>query len=435
MRVAHILRKYNPAEWGGTETAIERLFDELRPAVTPIIYCPRLEKNGTGRNGTASTRVNDFRDPLAERGYRIQRFRACVPVWGISRQQRHQMVSVGGNLLSFELLRELWQERGLSVIHSHALGRLGGTALTVAKRRNLPFVVTIHGGFLDLPESLRRQMHEPSYGGLEWGKVFGALLNSRRVVPEADAILTCNEREAALLKEKFPEKRIHVQAHGVPVKMFEKDHRAAAREAFPQITGKKLILAVGRVDPVKNQAWVTERAPTILMRHPNALIVFAGACTDRDYGCALETRIRELGLQERVLIPGGFPPGDPKLLGLMQEAAVVVLPSVSETFGLVILEAWAAGAPVISSRTSGATALIQDGENGWLFDLQNPQGFHEALDSVLSQPDRACVAAEKGRELARTKYDTRVLAGQVRELYEQLVFARRARAAYTTRVE
>src|SRR5688572_12349336 len=167
MRVAHILRKYNPAEWGGTETALERLFEGLHPAVTPVIYCPKLEKNGHS-NG-ASTRP--WKDPLAESGYEIKRFRAHVPVWGISKVARDQMISVGGNILSFDLLAALWREP-LSVIHSHALGRLGGSALTIAKRRNLPFVVTIHGGFLDLPETLRRQMSEPGYAGVEWGKAF-----------------------------------------------------------------------------------------------------------------------------------------------------------------------------------------------------------------------------------------------------------------------
>src|SRR6185503_12947829 len=140
MRVAHILRKYNPAEWGGTEAAIERLFEGLHPTVTPVIYCPKLQKNGA---------VNDARDPLAERGYEIKRFRACVPVWGISKTERAQMISVGGNILSFDLIAALWREP-VSIIHSHALGRLGGIALTVAKRRKLPFVVTIHGGYLDL---------------------------------------------------------------------------------------------------------------------------------------------------------------------------------------------------------------------------------------------------------------------------------------------
>jgi len=405
------LRKYNPAEWGGTETALERLFDGLYPSVTPVIYCPRL------KNGCA----NGARDPFTERGYPLKRFRACVPVWGLSKQERAQMVSVGGNLFSFDLVPALWREPGVAVIHSHALGRLGGIGLTIAKRRHLPFVVTIHGGFLDLPPALRQQMNEPGYHGVEWGKFLGAVFNSRNVVPEADAVLTCNEREAALLREKFPRKRIRVQQHGVPMRMFEEDCRAAARAAFPQIAGKQLVLLVGRVDPVKNQGWVLERAPAILLKHPNVVFMFAGACTDAEYGRALEARIAELGLEEKVLVPGGFSPGDPRLIGLMQQASVVVLPSTSETFGLVILEAWAAGAPVISSRTSGGCALIRQGENGWLFNLENPQAFHDVLDRVLKDPSRARVMAEQGRELAREKYDTRFLAGQVRALYEELV--------------
>ena len=410
MRVAHILRKYNPAEWGGTETALERLFDGLTPAVTPVIYCPRL------KNGCA----NGARDPFTERGYPLKRFRACVPVWGLSKRERAQMVSVGGNLFSFDLVPALWREPGVAIIHSHALGRLGGIGLTIAKRRHLPFVVTIHGGFLDLPPALRQQMNEPGYRGFEWGKFLGAVFNSRNVVPEADAVLTCNEREAALLREKFPRKRIRVQQHGVPMRMFEEDYRAAARAAFPRIAGKQLVLLVGRVDPVKNQGWVLERAPAVLLKHPNVVFMFAGACTDAEYGRALAARIVELGLEDKVLVPGGFSPGDPRLIGLMQQASVVVLPSTSETFGLVILEAWAAGAPVISSRTSGGCALIHQGENGWLFNLENPQGFHDALDRVLRDPSRARVMAEQGRELAREKYDTRVLAGQVRALYEEL---------------
>lgn len=410
MRVAHILRKYNPAEWGGTETAIERLLDGLQPAITPVVYCPRL-------SNAAAKRVSD---PLAERGYIIRRFRACVPIWGISKAERAQMISVGGNILSFDLLAALWREP-VSVIHSHALNRIGGAALTVAKRRKLPFVLTIHGGYLDLPEKLRKQMHQSGYSGVEWGRVFGALFRSRRVVPDADAILTCNEREAALLRERFPGKRIRVQPHGVPVALYERDCRAEARAAFPQLHGRQLILVVGRIDPVKNQQWIVERMPAILMKHPNTVLVLAGACTDAEYGRALDRAIRELGLEGRVLVPGGFSPRDPKLIGLMQEAAVFILPSISETFGLVILEAWAAGAPVLSSRTSGASALVRHSENGWLFDLENPQSFHEAVDEILGDPRAALASAARGRELARATYDTRVLAEQVRALYEELV--------------
>jgi alpha-maltose-1-phosphate synthase len=411
MRVAHILRKYNPAEWGGTETALERLFDGLEPEVQPVIYCPKIATNG---------HAGEVRDPFVSRGYSIRRFHACVPIWGLSREERERMVSVGGNIFSFELVWALWREPDIAVIHSHALGRLGGIALTIAKQRRLPFVVTIHGGFLDLPPALRRQMDEPGYRGVEWGKLFGAILNSRNVIPNADAILTCNEREAALLREKFPHKLIRVQPHGIPMKLFEQDHRRAALAAFPTLAGHQLVLVVGRVDPVKNQGWLLEQAATMFAKHPKAILMFAGACTDAEYGRALEKRIGELGLRDKVLIPGGFPPGDPRLIGLMQESAVVVLPSVSETFGLVILEAWAAGAPVISSRTSGGSALVRHGENGWLFDLEDPRSFHQALDHALTDPRTARGFASAGWELAREEFDTRAIAGQVRDLYQEL---------------
>src|SRR5476651_394409 len=109
MRVAHILRKYDPAEWGGTETAIERLVTGFAGrAVESIVYAPRLPK--------AIAAV----DPLAVAGCTVRRFRAFVPVWGISAERKRQMVAVGGNLMSFDLIRSLWREPGLDVIHSHA---------------------------------------------------------------------------------------------------------------------------------------------------------------------------------------------------------------------------------------------------------------------------------------------------------------------------
>ena len=67
----------------------------------------------------------------------------------------------------------------------------------------------------------------------------------------------------------------------------------------------------------------------------------------------------------------------------------MVLPSQSETFGLVILEAWATGTMVLSSQTSGACTLVRSGQNGWLFDLDNPQTFHEPLDHALIKTEVA----------------------------------------------
>lgn len=425
MRIAHLLRKYNPAEWGGTETVIHQLFDGLRAqGAESVVYCPRLVENG-GANGHA-TNGHAVRDPLAEAGCLVNRFNACVPIWGISREQRRQMVAVGGNLMSFDLLRSLWAAPRLSVIHSHALGRVGGIGLTVARRRKIPFVVTVHGGVYDLPAGLKKTLNTATARGFEWGKPFGLLFGARRVLQDADAILTCNEREAELIRQKHPDRRVLVQPHGVPAKVYEIDRRADAQAAFPDMVGRDVLLSVGRIDPVKNQGWLVEQMPALLRRHPKALLVLAGACTDEAYGRALDARIAELGLGHAVLLTGKLPPADPRLIGLMQAARVALLPSISETFGLVILEAWAAGTPAISSRTSGASALIEEGKTGWLFDLGQPEAFHAAVDRVLS--DRAAVepitAAARARVIA--DYDTRVLAARLNDLYAKLTEERHA---------
>src|SRR5580658_9197284 len=395
LRTVHVLRKLDRAEWGGTETALERLFEGLREnGVEAVVYSPQLP-----------------RAPEKE-GPEVRRFHAFVPILGLSPQRRRQLVAVGGNLMSFDLASLLWKEREAALIHTHTLGRLGGVARFVAKHRRLPFVVSIHGGVLDLPKKIRQDFNAPVRAGWEWGRIFGWLLGSRLLFRDADCIITCNETEAALLKKNYPGKRIVVQPHAVPLACYQQNHRAAARAAFPQIVGRQMLLCVGRIDPIKNQAWLLDQAPVILQKHPNVLLVLAGPCTDETYGELIGRKIKALGVEDRVILTGGLPPDDPRLIGLMQEAAALVLPSISETFGLVILEAWAAGSVVVSSRTSGPSALIRDRENGWLFSLDQAAAFQEAVDHALSDPALARRMAFRGAAVSQ-QYSLTTLAARL----------------------
>jgi glycosyltransferase involved in cell wall biosynthesis len=412
MRSIHLLRKYNPAQWGGTETAVQRLFDGLREqGVTSVVYCPRLPEEPSD-------------DPLRASGHQVQRYSAFMPVLGISKQIKRQLISVGGNLMSFDLIGSLRREEKPSIIHTHTLGRIGGIALTVAKQRGVPFVVTIHGGVLDLPTEVKK-CFTAQQRGWDWGRLFGFLFQSHRLFRDADAIITCNEKEASLLRERHPTKRIAVQAHGVPLAVYRKDQRETARSAFPQIRGKRVLLNVGRIDPTKNQGWLVDQAPEIFRKHPKTILVLAGACTNETYGETLKKQIDAFGLRDRVLLTGGLPPNDPCLVGLFQEAEVLLLPSLAETFGLVILEAWATDTMVLSSRTSGAASLLRNGQNGWFFDLKKPSTFHRALDRTLSKSELVKQLVGRGAEEVSRDYSLPVLAGRMKKLYEELIEERR----------
>ena len=414
MKIAHILRKYNPSEWGGTESVLQQMTDGLaQHGVQSTVYCPTLSEQVGGEPSPG--------DPLREAGCIIKRFHATFPVWGLTEEARRQALSVGGNLLSFELPRMLSREANVDVVHAHVLGRLGGIARSVARRRHVPFVVTIHGGALDLSDTVKQELATYAGKGLEWGKVFGLRWGAHRVLSDAEAILTCNPREAELLRQQHPNKRIIAHPHGVKYSRFQTDHRAAACQAFPEITGRMPVVCLGRIDVVKNQSWLVEQLPALLERYPKLLLVFAGACTNHAYGESLRKLIRGNGLEQAVLLTGGLPPGDPRLIGLMQQAHAMILPSISETFGLVIVEAWAAGTPVLASRTSGSESLIRPGEDGYLFDLAHPQTFHDALTQLFADPRKRTQMVTTAKARAENEFDTVRLAGRICELYEQLI--------------
>src|SRR5665213_2468496 len=241
MRVAHLLRKYDPTEWGGTETAIHQLTAGLAGhGVESIIYAPRISS------------LERTVDPLENAGRGVRRFRACVPVLGIPSERKRQLVALGGNAISFDLPAVLWSEGNLDVIHSHALGRLGAIGRVVARSRRLPFVVSVHGGAYDLPAAVREGLARPANGGWDWGRPLGMLLRARHLLAEADAIVTVNPREAALIREHHPRQRVFFDSHGVPAAVFAKDNRTAAQQAFPSLQGRRVLLVLGRIDPTKN---------------------------------------------------------------------------------------------------------------------------------------------------------------------------------------
>lgn len=428
MKTAHLLRKYVPSEWGGTETAMQQLAIGLAGRkVKSVVFCPESQ-DGLRGNPKEPSNGNAV-DPLTAAGCEIRPYHACLPVWGLSKVARHQAISLGGNLHSFDLPGKLTRERNVDIIHSHVVGRLGGIAQTIARRRHIPFILTIHGGVLDLSSQTLQSLKLPTRGTLEWGRILGWWWGSRRVLANADLVITCNHQEAGLLHQRYPALRIITHPHGIESGKFQIDHRETARTAFPGIRGRQVLLCVARIDVVKNQSWLIERIPQILHKHPQALIVLAGAATNQTYRDTLLRKVKALGLEKAVLFTGGLPPNDPRLLGLYQGARAMVLPSQAEPFGLVILEAWAAGTPVLASRTSGARSLIKDGENGWLFELEDAGDFHAKLDRTLTDPGQAAALRGAATRLVREKYDAHKLASEIKDIYTQLIANSRRKAS------
>jgi len=119
------------------------------------------------------------------------------------------------------------------------------------------------------------------------------------------------------------------------------------------------------------------------------------------------------------LIPG-LGSDDPMLTGAFHAADIFCLPSLHEPFGIVILEAWAAGLPVVASRVGGIPSFTRDGDDILHAEPGNAGDLGQRLVELLEKPELAARLAAAGREKARRDYDWSIISGRLLSLYEDV---------------
>jgi D-inositol-3-phosphate glycosyltransferase len=241
------------------------------------------------------------------------------------------------------------------------------------------------------------------------------------VIGCSDAILASCRAEATQLVELYgaDPTRIEIVPPGVDHAFFSPGDRRGARQAL-HLGDQPVLLFVGRIQPLKGADVAVSALAELSDRHPGALLLVVGGASGRD-GPAEDRHVHhlveELGLVDRVRF---VPPQPHHLLSTYYRAAdVCVVPSRSESFGLVALEAAACGTPVVAAEVGGLATLVQDGRTGFLVDSRDPARYASVLDRVLRDP----VAAEAmGRAAARRAGDFRwsTTAARLRRVYADL---------------
>ncbi len=107
----------------------------------------------------------------------------------------------------------------------------------------------------------------------------------------------------------------------------------------------------------------------------------------------------------------------------MQHAACLVQPSLADSFGLVVLEGWRAGLPVIAARAGGLPFLIRDGEDGLVVAPDRPQQLAAALDTLFRQPQQATALGMAGRSRLARAYTWERVYPRWQQLFQQVMTA------------
>jgi len=178
------------------------------------------------------------------------------------------------------------------------------------------------------------------------------------------------------------------------------------------------VLFVGRIQPLKSPD-LAVRALAQLGR-PDALLLIVGGASgaegDQEVD-RLQQLIDQLGLANQVQF---VPPQPHHILSTYYRAAdAVIVPSRSESFGLVALEASACGVPVVAAGVGGLLTLVDHGETGYLVPSRDPALFAHYLREIISHPAHAAALGARGAERAK-RYTWGFAAARLRRLYSDL---------------
>ena len=235
----------------------------------------------------------------------------------------------------------------------------------------------------------------------------------------ADAVLANATAEAEQLVEYYdadPD-RIEIVPPGVDHALFSPGNQAGARWALK--TGDEpVLLFVGRIQPLKGVD-VAVRALAQIERTDARLWIVGGA-SGKGGGAEVDrvrSLISDLDLEERVSF---IPPQPHHLLSTYYRAAdICLVPSRSESFGLVALEAAACGVPTVASAVGGLLTLVDHGHSGYLVEGRDPADYAAWIDTILGDPVLARRLSVSAAARART-YTWSTSASRLRRLYEDL---------------
>jgi D-inositol-3-phosphate glycosyltransferase len=391
-----------------------RLFPHVggpRRVATVSVHTSPLDQPGAGDAGGMNVYIVEVSRRLAARGIAVDIFTRATssdlpPVVEMAPGVTVRHVSAGpfeglgkeelpGQLCAFTaavLREEAQHEPGFyDVVHSHywLSGQVGWLA---RDRWSVPLIHTAHT-LAKVKNAALADGDRPE----PWARVIG----EEQVVAEADRLVANTDEEAAQLVEHYgaDPRRTLVVPPGVDLQRFSPRDRATARRVTGTRDDALVMLFVGRIQPLKAPDVVLDAAARLIADDPDlrdrleVRVIGAPSGSGLDAPQQLHKQAAALGIADVVRF---LPPQPPDRLAEHYRAAdVVLVPSHSESFGLVALEAQACGTPVVAAAVGGLRTAVRDGVSGVLVDGHDPDAYAAAVRAVLARRELLSVGARR----------------------------------------
>ena len=377
LRVALLTREYPPEVYGGAGVHVTYLARELASLVDLTVHCQGADRP----------------DAVAHRPWELL----------AGANQALQVVSTDLSMTAAVSSAQL--------VHSHTwyanlAGHLAGMLY------DIPHVMTMHS-----LEALRPWKAEQLGGGYAvstWCE--------RTAAGSAAAVVAVSDGMRADILAAYPEippERVRVIRNGIDTSEYRPDPATDVLDQYGIDKARPYVIFVGRITRQKGVPVLLRAASGLI---PEAQLVLLAGAADTPEQLAEVTELVE-GLRATrsgvFWIPEMLPRRD--VTQLLTHATVFAIPSVYEPLGIVNLEAMACATAVIGSRTGGIPEVVADGQTGLLVPVGEPEPLAAALNTLVSDPDRARAMGQAGRKRAVAEFGWPAIAAQTAALYAELV--------------
>jgi len=283
------------------------------------------------------------------------------------------------------LVNTLLKDRETDVIHVHNYGYFPAYSASFGRRLNgIPIVLSAHTTSKVSVGIFARRFYNETLGKI--------------AVKMADHIICSTEDERNyLISVGADPLKMSVIPNGVDLEKFAVGSTSFSFKKKFNISGK-IVLSVGRLSKEKGLDYLLKAASEVKNNLPRTHVNFVLVGPDCGEKTRLSSLAQRLGIEENVLFAG--PLRDAELTSAYLESDVYALPSLFESFGMTLLEAMAAGKPIVASHYSAAPELLRNGAMGYLVNPYCPEEMAKALETLLIDDQLADRMGRTNRSIA-----------------------------------
>lgn len=310
---------------------------------------------------------------------------------------------------------EVFQELGLTSAYYRAPLKIAAVL-----RRLRPDVVHAHefiaSGYLRWANVAVRSAPPFVYGRHHMAPLRGLpRVLDRWGVAGAAAIVTNSRHSESSLLEEHPgaRERSFVVGNGIELVDGPSQPDDPVIQALTAVEGAPVVAVVGRLRPEKGHAVALEAFSMLRDQGVRYRAVFIGEGAERT---RIEQDIAEKGLGDTVQVPGATQ----AMATALSNVDVLLVPSLSESFGIAAIEGLAAGLPVVASSVGGLLDIIRPEENGLLVPPSDPRALAEAIRRLLQEPETAAAMGRRGMEDFKRRFTSAVMARRYLDVYRKL---------------